>query len=210
MTARLVASVLVPFLVLLLASPAAAQEEEPEWDDSYYPFAREGIYFGLSAHYALENFDTDPSVSVPGVGTSGSAEDAGGFGFRLGYRAHPRVAAEILFQYFWGFEIQNSVTAGGTSSSATDEFDGFGLTANAKFYAFLGRLQPYGVVGVGGLSFDNKKDDGSGFIARIGGGLDLYISDSFLIDAEIAYVFPGGSMSELQFATFAVGVQYRY
>ncbi len=200
-------SLLLATAIALHAQGADAQDTTaPQWDDSYYPFAREGLYFGFGALYALENYDTNPPVKVPGASQSVSGEDGGGLGLRVGYRLHPRIASEFLFQYYWGFEVR---ARSGTAVSR-DEFDGWSMTANAKLYPLLGRFQPYAVAGLGGLVFENKRDDDAGFLARIGGGLDVYITDRFVVDLEAVYLFPGGDISEFQFATFQAGVQYRY
>ena len=197
-------------LVAIIAMPAAAQqqrEQQPEWDDSYYPFAREGFYMGLGAHFALENFDKDPAVEVPGSDSDITADDAGGIEIRAGYRIHPRFASELLFQYYWGFEVRDRA---GALPGVNDKFDGWTMTLNGKLYPFLGRIQPYALAGLGGIVFDDKQGDDKGFVARMGGGLDFYVSDRFVLDLEIAYLFPGGSISEFQFATFSAGLQYRY
>jgi opacity protein-like surface antigen len=194
-------------LVATLAVPAAAQDAQPEWDDSYYPFAREGFYMGFGAQFALENFDKDPSVEVPGAESDITADDGGGLELRAGYRVHPRIAAELLFQYYWGFEVRDRA---GALPGVNDKFDGWTLTGNAKLYPLLGRIQPYALAGLGGIVFNEKQGDDSGFVARMGGGVDLYVSDQFVVDIEIAYLFPGGSISEFQFATFSAGIQYRY
>lgn len=196
-------------LGLIVALPAAAQQTapQPEWDDSFYPYAREGTYLGLGAQFALENFDKDPPVNVPGSSTDLSADDGGGIEMRVGYRLHSRIAAEALFQYYWGFEVRDKA---GDLAGQNDKFDGWTLTANAKLYPLLGRIQPYALAGVGGIVFNEKKGHDSGFVARLGGGVDLYISDRVVVDVEIAYLFPATPVSELQFATFAAGVQYRY
>ena len=84
------------------------------------------------------------------------------------------------------------------------------MTGNAKGYPLLGRVQPYGVAGVGLLSFTQKRDADLGFVARIGGGVDLYLSEAVVVDLEIVYLLPAGSLDDYQFTTFTVGIQYRY
>jgi opacity protein-like surface antigen len=194
----------VSWLALGAAAPANAQVEDTEWDDSYYPFAREGVYFGIGGLFALENFDTDPAIEDPNNSLDISADDGGGFEIRGGYRLHSHFAAEVLFQYYSGFEVKER------NSGFDEKFDGWTLTANGKLYPFGGRFQPYAVAGIGGIVFTEKRGDDSGFIARMGGGLDFYVNDAFVIDIEVVYLFPAGSISELQFVTFSAGVQYRY
>ena len=91
-----------------------------------------------------------------------------------------------------------------------DDFSGWSLTLNGKLYGFLGRIQPYALFGMGGLVFDDKRGDDSGFLARLGGGLDFYLTDNIVLDFEAAYALPAGSIDDLQFATFGFGIQYRY
>jgi opacity protein-like surface antigen len=91
-----------------------------------------------------------------------------------------------------------------------DDFSGWSLTLNGKLYGLLGRVQPYAVFGIGGLVFDDKHGPDHGFVARLGGGLDIYITDNVVFDFEIAYAMPAGNIDDFQFATFASGLQYRY
>ncbi len=205
MTGRIAALV----LGAILALPAAAQQkpQQPEWDDSYYPYAREGFYIGLGAQFALENFDKDPAIDVPGNESDITADDGGGVELRAGYRVNPYVAGEVLFQYYWGFEVRDRA---GALAGQNDSFDGWTLTANAKLYPLLGRIQPYGLAGIGGIVFNEKQGEDSGFVARLGGGVDFYLTDRLVLDLEVAYLFPASPISELQFATFAAGLQYRY
>jgi opacity protein-like surface antigen len=205
--AGLRASILVVILVLGLGPSASAQTpEEPvsDWDDSYFPFAREGVFFGVEALFALENFDTDPLIDNGNSPLDISADDAGGFAIRAGYRIHAVFAAELLFQYWSGFEVKER------TSGFDDSFDGWSLMANSKLYPLGGRIQPYAVMGIGALVFTGKEGDDAGFAARMGGGIDFYVSDRFVIDLEMAYMFPTGSIADFQFATFGAGVQYRY
>lgn len=207
---RTFAAVLAAGMALVLSAalaPGAAAQEPPEWDDSYYPFAREGAYLGLGTLFALENFDTEPAIDDPDAPSDITADDGGGLYLRAGYRIHPRLAAELMFQYYWGFEVKDR---NGVFDVVDDKFDGWSLTGNAKLYPLLGRIQPYGVVGLGALVFKEKRGDDAGFAARLGGGLDFYVTDRFVIDAEAVYLFPAGSISEFQLATFQAGVQYRY
>jgi opacity protein-like surface antigen len=197
-------AVAVLCLILGVTGSAGAQVEAEEWDDSYYPYTREGIYFGVGGLFALENFDTDAAIEDPANQLDISADDGGGFALRGGYRVHPNFAGEVLFQYYADFQVKER------NSGFDDQFDGWSLTLNGKLYPLGGRFQPYVVAGVGGIVFTEKKGDDSGFLARMGGGLDFYVNDAFVIDLEIAYLFPAGSISELQFVTFAAGVQYRY
>ncbi len=187
-------------LCLAFASQASAQQDE--WDDRSDPFVREGIYAGLGGLYALENFDRDAAIA--GDALEIGAGDGGGFEMRGGYRMHPNFAGEVLFQWYSGFSVNDRV------SGENDHFNGWSLTANAKGYPLLGRIQPYAVVGIGALVFNEKRGNDHSFVARMGGGIDVFISDAVVLDLEIVYVFPAGPLDDYQFTTFAAGIQYRY
>lgn len=201
-------------LSLLVAGEAWAQVEPgsdpdpgsgsppPEWSDSYFPFARQGAYASVGGFFALENFDRDAAIQNGPLDISG--DDGGGIDLRAGYRFYQYLAAEVIYQYYSGFAIKERI------SNTDDSFDGWSLSLNGKGFALLGAIQPYGVVGLGGLVFTEKRRDDSGFFARLGGGVDLYLTDHLVIEAEAAYVMPTGDLNDFQFATFGGNIQYRF
>lgn len=201
---RAIGSMFVTVLFCGLALPAFAQSAQDPWDDSYFPYARDGIYLGFAALYALENFDRDTAIRGAGSAQDIDGRDAGGPQVRFGYRYRPRLAGEVLFQYYAGFNLSDS------SVGIDDDFNAWSMTLNGKLYGFLGRVQPYGLFGIGGIAFDDKRGANSAFLARLGGGIDLYLTDRVVLDFEVAYAMPAGALDDLQFATFALGVQYRY
>jgi len=207
--ARLVAA-LAAALSWSAAGVAGAQLVEDEWEGDYAPppssstQSRLGVYVGIGGLYAMENFDRDAALDDPMQPLDIDAKDTGGPELRLGYRFHPRFAGELLFQYYADFNLSTG------DDSIDDDFSGWTLTGNVKAYGLLGRIQPYAVLGLGALVFEHKQGSDSGFVARLGGGLDLYLTDSVVFDVEIAYALPTGSIDDLPFATFAAGIQYRY
>lgn len=194
---------LAAFALVLLAGPAFAQAEEA-WSDGYYPYSREGVYVGFGGLYALENFDRDTAVHGTGFKQDVDGRDTGGPQLRFGYRYNARIAGEVLFQYYADFNLSTG------DDTLDDDFSGWSLTLNGKLYGLLGRIQPYALFGMGGLVFDHKRGDDSAFVARLGGGVDFYLTDHVVFDVEASYAMPAGSLDDLQFATFGVGIQYRY
>lgn len=186
---------------LAFASVASAQQDE--WDDSFDPFGREGLYLGLRALYALENFDRNAAIEGNSDLEIG-ADDAGGFELRGGYRAHPNLAGELSFQFYSGFSVNER------NSGDNDSFDGWSLLASVKGFPVIGRIQPYAVFGIGMLAFTEKRGSDFDFTTRMGGGIDFYISNSIVLDLEATYMLPAGSLDDFQFATFSAGIQYRY
>ena len=112
-----VVAVLAFAAVCGMAWPAGAQPVEDTWDPGYFPFSREGVYVGIGGLYAMENFDRDTAVHGTGMKQNIDGEDAGGPQVRFGYRYNPRIAGEVLFQYYAGFNVSDGATV-------DDDFDG--------------------------------------------------------------------------------------
>ena len=104
------------------------------------------------------------------------------------------------------------------------------LTANGKFlYPGWGRFQPYGLVGIGFsiLQLDDRSDVGRllddsavGFATRFGAGLDVYLSENWLLNAGIEMQINtatidnanpiGDDVGSLFYIPIQFGVQYRF
>ena len=54
------------------------------------------------------------------------------------------------------------------------------------------------------------REKGEGFAARFGGGVDIYLSSNIVFVFEGGYVLPTGDVDGLDYASFAVGFQYRF
>lgn len=205
---RFVRLVLTAGLLLGLAPAAAAQVQPdpgPQWDDSYYPFARQGAYVSIGGFFGLENFDREAAIENPQGPVDISGDDAGVLDLRAGYRFHDYFSGEFLFRFYSGFEVKEQNTG------ADDKFDGWSMSLNAKAYGMLGAIQPYALFGAGGLVFTEKAgNDDAGFIARLGGGIDLYLTDHLVVEAEASYTLPAGDIEDFQFATFGGSIQYRF
>jgi opacity protein-like surface antigen len=204
--------------------PAAARAQS---------YDRQGAYVGVGFSYGFENFGLGKTEDVvsEAVGTSVKlgADDSPGFDIRGGYRLHPNVAIEGEIQYFTGFDVKiDQVTTGAHVINADQKFgsiDTLAVTMNAKGYVLTGRVQPYGLLGIGlaRASFDpdiegvDSQDD-TAFAVRFGAGVDFYATENIVINAEAGYLLPtsdykfgegdpglGGDIIPL-----TVGVQYRF
>jgi opacity protein-like surface antigen len=87
--------------------------------------------------------------------------------------------------------------------------------ANAKGYLFLGRIQPYVLVGAGGLIVETKgsglSNQEAGFAMNFAGGADIFVTDHFAINAELRWMLPVGNRLD-GFDEFSLlwGVQYHF
>ncbi|MBW2271729.1 MAG: porin family protein [Deltaproteobacteria bacterium] len=198
---------LVPCLPLVAAVPATAQIIE---DDAYPAtgpakgYDRRGAYVGLQGFYALENFDSSIPIDLD-IDIEGG--DTGGLSVLAGYRASSRVAGELLFQYYDQFALKATLP---TPPPVNEFFGGWSLTGNAKLFALKGRVQPYAVLGLGALVLDREAGNDASFAARFGAGLDFYLNTHWVLDVELGYVLPTGSLSDFPILTIGAGAQYRF
>jgi opacity protein-like surface antigen len=214
---------LVPFLSgvvalwwVLAPGAAFAQEEAEEKDD----FGRTGFYIGVGG--ALTKLMEAKGTLQDELSSLGSLDidvkSSFGINARGGYRFHRHLAAEIEAGWHSPFDID---FAFGESGVATAEVMPLVFTANMKGYLFKDRFQPYAVVGLGVMTarlkvkdiggFDVSGSDWStGFAARFGGGVDLYVTEHFVLNAEIRYVLPTGATEGLDMISLGWGLQYRF
>jgi opacity protein-like surface antigen len=182
------------------AAPAAAMQYEEEAPD----YAAVGPYLGIGGNYAIQNFqDHGP----------GNVGNSAGFHVRGGYRVHPYVAVEALYEYF--SEFDNDGRAKFSNLDQTDHYDGWAVTANVKGYMLTGRWQPYALLGLGyvdinGHNVVDKSGPGNGFEMRFGLGMDACITEHVAIGPEVAYVLPFDDANNMDLITVALGLRYKF
>jgi hypothetical protein len=137
-------------------------------------------------------------------------EVAAGLDVRAGYRFHHGFAGEVQVQWSPKSDIK-------FSNVNALELESLTATANVKAYFYTGRAQPFLLVGAGLMHFDvndkrgfGLKEKGEGFAARFGGGMDLYLNSNVVFVLEGGYVLPTGDVDGLDYASFTVGLQYRF
>lgn len=205
-------NVLAVLLLCLLPGLSRAQDD----------YARPGGYIGLGGTYAFHwfpgNFDND----VTG-GTAVKTHNSAGLNVRGGYRFNSWAALEGEYEWISGFE--NKV-----AGSKIFDLSYHTFTANGKFlYPGWGRFQPYGLLGIGFavMQVDSRSGagvtlDGSatGFAGRVGAGLDVYLSENWLLNAGIDLQLNtaqidnssgvGKNVGTLFYVPVQFGVQYRF
>lgn len=198
-----------PFaLFAALALAAAARAQGNSAADSY---ARSGWYVGIGGHASIEQFDED------------SFRDSGGFDALAGYRLTRNVAVEA--QLDWNSDFSDRGHFTGTCNSQTGPvtcqgdltFDVLTVTANAKALLPFGRVQPFVLIGGGVMraaegAFQSQSDGDvdAGYVARLGGGVDLYATRRLLLSLGAIYVLPTGTVSDLQYLSIGGNLQFRF
>lgn len=185
---------------LLLCFGSTSARAEPDYFHT-------GPYVGFDIALALENFR--------GSATSADAVLAGDV--RAGYRLNRIFSAEVLGEFTDDFSYASpgpwlSVRMWSISANLKGSVDMSG------WKPWLGRIQPYAVGGVGyyqGWLFDSVdptvgNDSVQDGMARLGGGVDVYILEKLLVAFEARYNFMFNGKRALDYWSFSMGPQYRF
>lgn len=198
-------------LAALLAAPWARAQTEGG-TSPLEGYARTGVYAGLAGAVAFDDFSSD--VSLPGLEGSAVPVALGGFDpslglhARAGYRALERVAGELHFEWLSGFDGQSVIS--GVPLSATIET--LAVSADVKLYPLLGRYQPFLILGLGVLGAEETttNTDEWDFAARLGGGIDVYVTDHIAVNLDVSYVLPLDQLSGYEYVSLGWGLLYRF
>jgi outer membrane protein W len=201
---------------LILAVAFAAQSARADGEDD--GFARSGPYIGVGASRSLNLVEAylDDDLFLDELEVS----DAWGVNARAGYRVFSWFAAEV--EYEWVDDLNVDLFGAEIGSIGVQS-----ATANLRFIVPTWRFQPYLLVGGGVLWLDLKDRfglldvDDSAFAARIGLGIDMYLTKNFLVNlgvesiltnAEVSLATPFGTASQRGLGTvnLQVGFGYRF
>ena len=169
----------------LLCLPAGAQDDEEE-DIEYN---RSAFYLGVAGSFA------DPHFSFPS-----KFEIAYGIDLVAGYRSHEFFAIEAEFERIFRF--------GGDGDART-----WATTINVKVPLFPSRrIQPFLKYGIGLLDAEQPRFDfdATDFTMRMGGGVDLYVTDHVMLNTTLDYVRGFGDVRDFRYLSFRLGVSYRF
>ncbi len=190
----LTAAVLFASLVATGCTSTAASNERAEPTSD---FARPGAYVGLYGIESFENFHTS------GSGVSSGNSDVGA-GLKIGYRATPDVAVELLAENVKGFSLTDS------NAKADMTLVNFGLMG--KYYLATERFEPYLLAGFGLASAHVRHfdyDSQGGFL-RGGVGMDVYIIRNVAVFGEANYNRLMGGVSDLHHIDVQLGLLFRF
>ncbi len=190
----------LPALALLAglaAGPVSAGEEEPD-------YGRAGPYLAIGGAWATPLFEDeieDFASDLAGTPVDVDVDDTWTASALLGYRLFPLLAAEAQYEYVDEFRI--SASAAGISGGV--DLSGHVLTGNLKLLLPLWRFQPYVLGGVGVVWYDASGgivglpqaqfEDEQAFAGRVGAGLDLYLTESLVLDVGATAVLTAEKIS---------------
>lgn len=222
-------------LAVVVSSSATADAGVPSSGDSpaTEPTAVETVtgasrraYVALGAGAAVGDFGTgatghNPRLLRPlDIGTASAS-----ISLRAGYRFCAHLAAELLWDYQpgWDLDVHSAWVTSGTADGALSTWN---LSANAKGYLTDGRWQPFMLVGIGIGRRETDADavypDPTGnhnvpvhkvdtaFVARVGGGLEVEISDAWTFGGEVVWVLGTDELDTLDYAITSLVLAYRF
>lgn len=152
---------------------------------------------GARGLYALEDWSDEEATR---------ASDTDGVGLTLGYRLSPFVGIEIDVEWTRDYIHPDKRDVSLLYSSA-----------RMKVYPLTGRYQPFLMGGIGILATivtdrngQKPRNDRADWGFRGGGGMDFYITQNWVVNAEASYVATVGNVKNLNYAVFGLGLTYRF
>lgn len=181
MMAKHLGIVMAAALLVAAAGTARADEEAK-------PFGGQAPYASFGGVFGIEN---NSSSLGSGVSDYGGLSDSGGYDIRVGYNLRDWVAIEGEWQSLLSF-----------STDGVDPFTLNNLPAvearmlsfNGRFMPLSGRVQPYGLLGMGWYNVQADRVANnlheSAFAMRFAVGVLAYITERTGVAIEAAYILP--------------------
>ena len=200
---------IVPALLLVAAGGARAGD-----DDGY---ARSGPYVGFGVTWVTDLFEDEAeryASDLAGAPVQVKIDDTWGLQGVLGYRVLPFLALEAQYEFVDEF----AVGASGGGASGSVDLSGHVLTGNLKLVLPTWRIQPYLLAGVGVVWYEASGsisglgqvvfEDARAFAGRVGAGVDIYLTESLLLDVGATAVLTTEEVSSNVTAQDLDGLHY--
>jgi len=194
---------IVGLLALAIVAGMPTRSLAQDADDNVY--SRNGFYanFGVVLGFAtFSNLGSDEVKDPLSLGMNA----------RLGYRFHPRIAAEAQFEWIDGWDVLRS----GPDNDLRVERIVTG-SANIKGFILTKRIQPYGVLGLGATHIrerdeatGNHRESQTDFSVRVGAGADWYVTDALGLNLEASFVAPIGDLQDYHYTSLGIGFFIRF
>jgi opacity protein-like surface antigen len=165
----------------------------------------------IGGSYTRFDDELEDQLFAMGYIINSDTDDSAGFSLYGGYRIGPHFAIEAEFEMLPNSDINIS------GLGDILELQTWALTGSGKVFLLTGRTQPYFLAGLGVMEFEVEDTVGAGLSEtesdlafRFGGGLDFYITESFVGSVGVDYVLPTGDVEDLDYVSFGAGIQYRF
>lgn len=180
-------------------------------------FARFGPYLGLNAAYGFPLFEEQLQDALgPILGPDTQLDASWGLNTRLGLRLLSFLAVEAQYEWMDNFQIKPSAPG-----IPDVQLSGNIFTGNLKLYIPIRRVQPYLLAGFGFAMYDaGGAADDMFFAGRVGGGLDVYLTKHWALNAEATALLTASDLGEiggstealdgLHYVSASLGLMYRF
>lgn len=206
--ARLLAMALLILPVAAFAQDTDTDADDADTTDPGGEYSRNGGYWGIGGSHVFADYNVK-LTGGPLVGRLAKVEDAASLNARLGYRAHPNVSFELVFDWITSHKV-----TGPANGFRIGDIENYMITGNIKGIPFTGRIQPYAIAGLGPLitrrEIGNVTNVFVPLATRLGLGVDFYINPKWAISIEGAYAFALYQTTDTQFGIVGGNVQYHW
>ena len=188
------------------ASTAEAREYRDA--DEQHLYSRTGIYLSVGL---IGGSYTEAESTLEDLlgGLNVDVDDSIGAEFVVGVRVHRHAALEVELEYL----SESDISVSGLGKVA--DLQTFSFSINGKAYPLTGRVQPYGLLGFGfmesKLEIPTTDVTANGFAVRFGGGVEIYLTQMWVLDLGVDYLLPGSSdVEDLNYVSFGGGLMVRF
>jgi len=184
-------------------------------------------YFGIDASYAFEDFDAEKAEDdLEGIarGTDLDFDDAFGCNVTVGYHVADWISLEFELNWLSQFETGESLAGLLLPIDLTGALDVTTYMVVAKFTCGLEPLKPFIVVGGGNMdahhyyeayerglrvtTSDSERQ--SDLCAKLGLGVDFFVTKRVSIALEGSYVWGFGDLDAIKYFNTTLGLGYHY
>jgi hypothetical protein len=180
-------------------------------------FAHKGFYLGAGGTWAFQMFQNKVEDLTEQPVELGQTYGANA---HMGYRVLSWLSTEVDYEFLNGFQAK-------VAGQDALLFKGHAVTGDLKFHFIpVGPVQPNFLIGFGGMKYSVRDELGLGlkggqwaFAARLGGGIDFYLTRHFLLNVEGSAVLTTNditnptsreSVTGLYYFSTQFGLQYRW
>lgn len=165
-------------------------------------YSSPAVSLGIGGSLIFEQFDTGMDEL--------SFDESFGLNIKAGYRFTEHFEGVVDYILIDGFD-------GEVYGVEALELSGYAITLNGKYYPFIGRIQPYGLLGIGLASMEIKDTLGFGLsesetdtVLRAGAGIDISVSNHLTLFTEISYYLTQGDIEDTDFIPLTAGVKFTF